>query len=499
MQNLHADLFLQKMSENPEGSLNLRLYHCIRMAILENNFLPNSQLPASRCLGKEMKISRNTVIAVYEQLMIEGYIYMKKGSGTFVAQTLPDPYFNPELLSNPKEPNLENKTHVQSYLSERAEDLLKHAFSAKTQWGAFMPGVPDVMAFPQRRFSQIQTQIGKRPSPDLLTYCNHQGGVPSLKCALVDHLKLSRMITCTEKQILVTEGTHQAIDIITKMLCDVGDTVWIEDPGYWGIRNVLRINGVRIIPIEVDDEGMIIPKLKDGETPPKLIVVTPSHQYPLGAVMSLARRRQLLAFAAYYQAWIIEDDYDSEFRFSGNPIPALQSLEADAPVIYVGTFSKTIYPALRISYLVLPQKLTKVFKTAHAELYRGGRLLIQATLAQFIEKGYYAAHVRAMRLRYDKRRLLLKRLISEQLGEDFINAYTNNAGLHLIINLPDHIDDVTLAENIGKDGVLVRPLSRYYMKLPTKQGLLLGYASVSEEKIIEAFEVVAEHIRLLFK
>ena len=231
-----------------------------------------------------------------------------------------------------------------------------------------------------------------------------------------------------------------------------------------GIRNILRINALNICPLAVDEAGLVPPE--QPTNPPRLIFVTPSHQYPLGSVMSLARRQRLLALARNAGGWIVEDDYDSEFRFSGQPIPALQGLEADAPVIYIGTFSKTLYPALRLGYVVLPPPLVQALKTAHAELYRGGHLLIQSALAEFIQAGHYTAHIRRMRLLYARRRAFLTGLIEQHLGKQALSEFNSNAGLHLILNLPDEADDVAIAAAAGAQGVLVRPLSRYYM-LPT--------------------------------
>ena len=217
-----------------------------------------------------------------------------------------------------------------------------------------------------------------------------------------------------------------------------------------GIRNILRINALNICPLAVDEAGLVPPE--QPTNPPRLIFVTPSHQYPLGSVMSLARRQRLLALARNAGGWIVEDDYDSEFRFSGQPIPALQGLEADAPVIYIGTFSKTLYPALRLGYVVLPPPLVQALKTAHAELYRGGHLLIQSALAEFIQAGHYTAHIRRMRLLYARRRAFLTGLIEQHLGKQALSEFNSNAGLHLILNLPDEADDVAIAAPPARRG-----------------------------------------------
>jgi GntR family transcriptional regulator/MocR family aminotransferase len=300
---------------------------------------------------------------------------------------------------------------------------------------------------------------------------------------------------CEPGQIVVTEGVHQALDLITRVLGDPGDTAWVEEPGYWGTRSVLAVNGIRLLPRPVDAEGMRLPA---GRAPrmrtPRFTFVTPSHQYPLGAVMSMGRRLDLLAHAARNGTWVVEDDYDSEFRFPGQPVPSLQGLVPDAPVIYVGTFSKTLYPGLRTAYMVVPQAVAGAFRTAQSELYRGGHMLMQAALAEFIATGSYAAHIRKMRLVYAARRAFLMGLVEQWLGPGWIHEYDTNAGLHLVLALPQECDDVAIAKAAGAQGVLVRPLSRYYAGRESRRGLLLGFASVAQEQMLMPWQVVARCI-----
>jgi len=486
LRSLSGDLLLQRLGEQPDDKLHKRLYNAIRISILDGSLPPSNRLPASRDLAQELGLSRNTVLTVYEQLLAEGYVFSRAGSGTFVAETVPD-----SCLSTASMPIGSNGAERPLELSQRGEALLQHASASPKQWGAFIPGVPDVNAFPHQLFSKIQARISRRPTPQRLTYSN-QGGSPELQHALVDYLRVARSVRCSPEQILITEGIHQAIDLVARMLCNPRDEVWIEEPGYWGIRNVLRMNDVDIRPLPVDEAGMVPPEQPGGA--PRLIFVTPSHQYPLGSVMSLARRQRLLGLARHAGGWIVEDDYDSEFRFSGQPIPALQGLEADAPVIYIGTFSKTLYPALRLGYVVLPKPLVGALKTAHTELYRGGHLLIQAALAQFIQEGHYTAHIRRMRLLYAKRRAFLTALIEQHLGKQALSEFNSNAGLHLILNLPDSANDVAIAAAASARGVLVRPLSRYYMLPNHRRGLLMGFACVPEEQMAAAFTLLLDCI-----
>ncbi|WP_192457022.1 PLP-dependent aminotransferase family protein [Musicola keenii] len=490
MRSLLTDLLLAGMEQQQAGTLNKRLYDAIRLAILTGDIAPGRRLPSSRDLAQQLSLSRNTVIAAFEQLLAEGYIETRTGSGSYVTEQLPDTL--PPDLRDDTQPSV--RPSVQE-ISHRGQHLLGYAGASSRQWGAFMPGIPDIASFPHDLWRRLQSRISRRLKPEQLSY-SPIGGCPELQQALVDYLRVARSVTCAPEQILITEGTHQAMDLLAKMLCNPGDVAWIEDPCYWGMRNVLTINGLRVAPIEVDEQGMVPPEDISPQRVPRLICVTPSHQYPLGAVMSLARRQRLLALAQEHGGWVIEDDYDSEFRFSGSPIPALQGLQTEPPVIYIGTFSKTLYPGLRVSYMVLPPHLARELKIAHAELYRGGHLLTQLTLSQFIREGHYAAHIRRMRLLYARRRALLSDLIVQHLGEAYL-GHNSNAGLHLILRLPHHLDDVVLSARIIQRGVLVKPLSSYYLLPAGQRGLLLGYAGVDELDMAQSFDVIVDCIKTL--
>nr|WP_318383420.1 PLP-dependent aminotransferase family protein [uncultured Enterobacter sp.] len=482
MRSLVCDLLQLRLDEQAEGKLHKKLYNAVRLSILDGTLPPQARLPPSRDLACELHLSRNTVLTVYEQLLAEGYVVSRPGSGTFVAQTVPD-----SLLLAPHTAHERPHHDPSPALSRRGQHLLSQRRASPRQWGAFLPGVPDVKAFPHALFRKIQSRISRKPQARQLSYSN-AGGSQALQQALVDYLRVARSVQCSADQILITEGIHQAIDLVSRMLCDPGDTAWIEEPAYWGIRNVLSMNEVMLQAIAVDRAGMDPPEQTD--TPPTLIFVTPSHQYPLGCVMSLERRQRLLALARQYGSWIVEDDYDSEFRFSGQPIPALQGLVEDAPVIYTGTFSKTLYPGLRLGYVVLPRPLMQALKSAHAELYRGGRLLTQEALALFITEGHYTAHIRRMRLLYARRRARLAGLIVDNLGKEALSEFNDNAGLHLVLALPERCDDVALAQEANERGILVRPLSRYYLNASTARGLLMGFAAMEESEMDKAFAVL---------
>nr|WP_129530275.1 PLP-dependent aminotransferase family protein [Achromobacter agilis] len=467
--------------------MNKRLYQGIREAILDGAIAADSRLPATRDLAAELGIARNTVVHVYSQLLAEGYTRSRQGNGTFVNASVPDSY-----LASGRRRRLPPPAQPRPVLSPRGAAIVDGVSASPYQWGAFMPGVPDLTEFPHKKFGRIFSALWRNPSPDLLTYA-YGGGLPALREALAQHLALTRSIDCDPEQIIITEGSHQAIDLATRILGEAGETAWVEDPGYWGARTILQANGLHTVHLPVDEEGMRLPETVT--TPPRFIFVTPSHQYPLGPVMSLARRRQLLAVARQSGSWIIEDDYDSEFRFSGRPIASLLGLEPDAPVIYMGTFSKTLYPGLRVGYLVLPKTLTAAFQAAHAELYREGHLMTHAALATFISEGHYAAHIRRMRMLYGRRRAMLVNLIERRLGPDWLHRDASMAGLHLVLTLPPDMDDLRVVDVARSKGVLTRALSRYYVNDEGRRpGLLLGYACVPENEIARKFEVLLESL-----
>jgi len=456
---------------------------------MEGSLPSGSKLPSSRELGLVLEVSRNTVKHAYEQLVAEGYLRALTGSGTFVTDVLPDHV----LWTRPRKTTTAGDTSAGTGgLSRRGRSVVAAAAASSVQWGAFVPGVPDVTEFPHRKFERITARWRHRPPAEWLSYASG-GGHPELRTALAEYLRQARSVVCAPEQILITEGVHQAVDLTARMLSDPGDRVWLEEPGYWGVRSVLRINGLHAQAVPVDAEGLEIQSSRNA--PPKLIFTTPSHQYPLGSLMSLPRRLRLLDYARQHRSWIIEDDYDSEFRFSGHPVPSLQGLVPASPVIYIGTFSKTVYPGLRVAYMVLPTGLASAFASAHGELYREGHLMTQAALAAFLNEGHYAAHVRRMRLIYAERRSTLIALIERRLGVGWIHPYDSNGGLHLVLQLPDSVDDVRLARTARARGVVVQPLSRYYGREPRKRGLLLGFACIRPAAMYEPLETLVACIR----
>lgn len=477
-----SEFLLQKMERNGAVSLGRQLYDVIRQLILAGDLRAGTKLPASRVLSKETGLSRNTVLSAYEQLQSEGYVVSTTGSGTFVSDTVPC------LPSrDPAQAVAEAIVPPHLALSRRGAELVRNAQASSRQWGAFTPGVPDVSLFPHEIWSRLMRRRWRKPDPALLTYSHGPGYLP-LRTALSQHLRLARSVDCEPDQIVVTNGIHQSLSLIAGLLGDGNEVAWIENPAYWGARTVLRASGLRTLPIDVDDEGMA-PSAEQMQTPPRFMFVTPSHQYPLGTVMSLSRRRMLLEYAHRNNIWIIEDDYDSEFRFDGRPIASLQGLDSHDRVIYLGTFSKTLFPGLRMGFMVLPKVLSAHFGSGLSELYREGRLIDQAVLADFMNDGHYTTHIKRMRTQYASRQALLREAILEHFGEDWPIS-THEAGLHLVMHLPDGTDDVGIVLAARSLGISIRPLSRYYAGGAGRAGLLFGYACVPEEAMKPTFQTL---------
>ncbi|MFZ6773503.1 PLP-dependent aminotransferase family protein [Undibacterium sp. SXout7W] len=486
------DFLLQRIDRANGGPVNRQIYQVIREAVLTGSLPAGLQMPSSRDLSKELKMSRNTVTYAYEQLIAEGYLETRRGAGSFVADTASD-QITTLFSHNKTTTNTKVEPTGSSGLSQRGKQLLKKAGVSDLQWGAFMPGVPDVTLFPSKIWSRLQNKAWRRSRADLLTYGDAGGHFP-LREAIADYLRVARSVNCKAEQILITTGIHQSIDLIMRMLGENGDRAWLEDPCYWGTRSVLQSQGIQPVPIPVDAEGMCL-QPKDLQVPPRFIVVTPSHQYPLGTVMSLSRRRMLLEYAAAKKVWIIEDDYDSEFRYGSRPLASLQGMDTNDRVLYMGTFTKTLFPGLRIGFLVVPEKLANAFATGHSELYRGGQMFIQAILSDFMREGHFASHIRRMRLLYAKRLNLLLQAIEHHFGDQLLTG-GGDAGLHLALELPPGSDDFAISHAARSIGIVARPLSRYYMhKATAKPGLLLGYACVPDDQIQPAFNKLAHIIK----
>lgn len=463
--------------------LHRRLYEVMRRAILEGKLSAGDRLPSSRDLAQDLNLSRNTVVAALGQLTVEGYLVSHVGSGTYVHDQVP------LATSAPKMPRFAASV---SRLSQRGH-VLAHRFSATDlEIQPFTPGAADFSAFPVALWQRLQNKHWRQAGPSMLDY-NDSGGYGPLRRAVADYLRIFRSVPLDADQVLVTSGTQQSLELCAHLLADHNDTVWVEDPAYWGAVKAFSAAGLHMHPVRVDADGMA-PTPGDEAQSPRLIYLTPSHQYPTGAVMSLARRQQLLGTAERCQAWILEDDYDSEFRFTGPPLSSLCGLDKTERVLYLGTFSKVLYPGLKLGYLVVPKGMVADFRRAHYDLNRPGQMPLQAALAEFIEMGHFASSLRRARQTYAQRRQALLDHLAPLLHNGDARIDGAAQGLHLSVHLPLHVDDRALAQTLAQDGLTVRPLSAYCLQRNDIRGLAVGYGYASLASIQRHGGVLRERI-----
>ena len=494
------------LTPRPNGMpLQRWLYEEIRTAILSGRLMPGSRLPATRDLALRLKISRGTVLVVYEQLGAEGYIRSSTGQGSFVAPELPDLRPVPEVTENGMvAPSGRHSTSSRCKapavaLSSRGKKLALTPFSVEGRplpARAFRPNQPDVAAFPFDLWKRIAASRLRRLRRNILTDGETCGFKP-LREAIAGYLRLSRGITCCAEQVVLVGSVQQVFDISARLLLDPGDEVWIEDPGYPGARLIFAAAGAKIVDIPVDTGGMDVTAACNLAPNARLAYVTAGRQAPLGSVLALDRRLALLAWARQYNAVVIEDDYDSEYRFEGAPLAALKSLDEAGRVIYCGTFSKLLFPSLRMAYAVLPDQLIVPFTAALSLTYRHLPLIVQTTLHEFISEGHFGRHVRRMRLLYAERAQALRQAADAHLtGLLEIPAIT--MGLDTPAFFPIKGNDKHIANLAAQAGIESRPLSVYAGANAAPPGLLLGFAASSPTEIESGARTLARVLKTAF-
>lgn len=472
--------------------LHRQLYEALRRAMLDGQLGPGERLPSSRDLAQDLNLSRNTVVAAINQLSVEGYLESRVGSGTYVNDNVPR--IAPGAAARPAVRGA--PVAAAGRLSARGQALTRHFCATQLEVQPFTPGIPDFSAFPLTLWQRLQNKHWRMTYPDMLDY-NDSGGYAPLRRAIADYLRVFRSVQLDADQVIVTTGTQQSLELCARLLADHGDTVWVEDPAYWGAAKAFMATGLTIHPVAVDDEG-ISPQAADDAQRPRLIYLTPSHQYPTGAVMSLPRRHQLLQTARAHGAWVLEDDYDSEYRFSGPPISSLEGLDTDGRVLYMGTFSKVLYPGIKLGYLIVPKPLVLDFKQAHYDLNRPGQMPLQAALAEFIEMGHFSSALRRARQSYGERRAALLEALKPVLAAPGCDGpYISGAeqGLHLCLRLPAQVDDKELAQRIAQQGLTVRPLSAYCLARQDLKGLVIGYGYAPLAAIQRSGPLLAAAVR----
>lgn len=464
--------------------LHRQLYSALRGAILARQLAPGTRLPSTRLLASELRLSRTTVVVAYEQLHAEGYIEGRVGAGTVVARSLPEDAPSGQQAGGAPQPSAGRG------LSRRGEGLVAVARSAGLGLASklFHPGLPALDAFPTAVWSRLVARR-LRGAVDLLAYGDAAGYRP-LREAIATYLGAARAARCTPEQVIVVGGAQQGLDLLARLLLDPADAAWIEEPGYPGARVALQVAGARLVPVQVDGDGIDVAAGIARAPDARLAYVTPSHQFPLGTTLGLARRLELLAWAERAGAWVIEDDYDSEYRFSGRPLAALQGLDNAGRVVYLGTFSKVLSPGLRIGYIVAPPALADAIIAARGLTDRHPPTLEQAVLADFIAEGHFARHLRRVRDLAAERQVALVAAVRELCG-GALTVEPQAAGLSLVGRLPDGVDDVALARRVAAVGITTPPLGNCYLGAPQQRGLMLGYASAAPAELREGVRLLA--------
>ena len=461
--------------------LHRQIYDGFRRLIVGRNLGAGQQVPSSRALAAELKISRIPVLTAYAQLLAEGYFEAHTGSGTFVCRSLPD---HVELKDGRSA--CVNVIHSSARrISRLAAELPPYeAVPWLRGLGAFNVGQAAFDQIPFRIWTRLVNRHCRNLQASALRYGGPLGFQP-LREAISTYLRTARGVHCDSHQVMIVAGSQQALEISTRVLLDPGNLAWIEEPGYWLTRHVLKAAGCRLAPVPVDGEGLDVSSGIKRWRNAKAVFVAPSHQYPLGATMSASRRLKLLEWAHHAGAWIIEDDYDSEYRYDSMPIASLQGLDSKARVIYIGTFSKTLFPSLRLGYIVIPPDLVDRFAAVRRAMDIAPPHFFQAVLTDFMNEGHFARHIRRMRQLYGQRRAALVANLSEELG-DSIEIAGAEAGMYLTIFLSRGIRDQVVAERAARERLWVQPLSPAYLGDAVRHGLVLGFASTSVGEVPKA-------------
>lgn len=472
---------------SPADPMYRRLYDELRGAILAGKLVPGSRLPSTRELATDLGLSRTTVLNAFDQLIAEGYVEGHTGVGTYVSRALPEDLLHTRAKAAP----VAKGSAAKRVLSRRGERLAATAVTLTQRNDKprpFRSGIPALDLFPFATWARLSAKRWRNASYELLQYGDPAGYRP-LRLAIAAYLGASRAVRCDADQVIVVAGSQQALEIAAQVLLDPGDAVWVEDPGYLGARGAMLGAGARLVPVPVNEEGLDVADGIKRSAAAHVACVSPSHQFPLGMIMSVARRLALLEWAARSGAWIIEDDYDSEYRYSGRPVASLQGLDTQGRVVYIGTFSKVLFPSLRLGYIVAPPDLVDAFIKARAIFDRHSPTIEQSVLADFISDGHFARHIRLMRTVYAERQEVL---VKEIKKAGVFEVYPDEAGMHLVGWLPNDVSDVVAAQRAAEHGVDVGSLSNYCLEQKMRSALILGYAAYDSKEIRKGVRQLAE-------
>jgi GntR family transcriptional regulator/MocR family aminotransferase len=468
-----------------ESPLHKQIYDGFRAAILRRELRPGQRIPSSRELAAELRVSRFPVLNAYSQLLAEGYFESRVGAGTFVSGSLPEQRMSVTLPNavSAQTPSGPRPVAQRSFLYPAF-----HGHAAVLGWGAFGVHQPALDQFPFQTWSSLVARHSRNPGANAIHHVNPLG-TERFREAIADYLRTARGVKCDINQIMIVSGSQQALDITARVLFDPGDSVWIEEPGYRLQRSVLIAAGCRLIPVPVDEEGMNVAAGIRTRRKAKAAFVTPSHHYPLGVTMSASRRLQLLNWAQHSGAWIVEDDYDSEYRYESLPIASLHGLDVNQRVIYIGTFSKVMFASLRLGYIVIPPDLVERFMAVRHVMDIFPPYLYQEVLSDFINEGHFTRHIRKMRQVYSEKRTALVESLRAEFGEE-LEIHGAEAGMHMAITVQEDLQDVEMAAKAARERLWLWPLSPSYLGENPRKGFVLGFGSTPRD-------LIPQHVRHL--
>jgi len=476
-----AQLYAFEVHRATDAPLFHQIYQQLRSAILSGTLRPGTKLPSTRELAAQLGVSRPTVVSAFEQLLAEGYASGKKGAGTYIASDLPEPF---------------------AAIHGRRKRPAAKAAASSRELGGF---VDVTMQSDERPFNLGRTLVDARTAElwrklsasSLRSFGRHHlgyadpHGMLELRKSVCDYLQAARAVRCEPEQVVITAGTQQALDIVIRVMQGPDKEVWIEDPGYSLTRLALVAAGAKVCPIPVDQHGVNVTEGIRRAPKARAVFITPSHQFPKGVALSMARRLELLVWARESGAWIVEDDYASEFRYSGRPLASLQGLDEAERVIYIGTLNKALFPGLRMGYAVVPPSLVRAFVTARYLMDRQPSSLCQAVVAAFMEEGHFAAHIRRMREMYRSQRDALVAALRRRLG-DHLTVDPPDQGMHLVAYTRSGLSDVTVERRGREHGVIVGAMSRLYVEAPAQSALMLGFSGYPRQIIAPAIARLAQ-------
>jgi GntR family transcriptional regulator/MocR family aminotransferase len=481
-----SELFIPFLNQESELPQYVLLFRAFQQAILQGDLIPGAKLPASRPLSMTLNISRNTVKTAFEMLQAEGYIETRHGSGSFVSTQIPT---QSKQLSNTQKPATIENAHPP--LSDIAKRLQKFQTGHAEAPGKLLaPAQCCVDSFP---WEQWQKQVAKAGRKMKFAPGTSTMGDDLLRNQIASYLQVTRGVSCEPEQVMICSGSQQALYLSFQLLLNAGDTVWVEDPGYHGISGAITSVNATEFPVPTDDEGFDVNYAIQNKLHARAAIITPSHNYPMGYTLSLERRLAIIEWAKQNSSWIIEDDYDSEFRYEGPPLTALQGLGGENCVIYAGTFTRILHPSIRLGYLIIPTSLVEPFTKAKRYIDGGISQLPQLALGEFMASGQFSSHVRRMRKLYQHRREVLNKAVSNSLGET-LKRVASDGGMHSVFLMSSELSDKEICSLTDKQGLGIRALSNYYTGTPTQNGLVIGFAGYDDKSISNGIHTLSSII-----